>query len=96
MVTETREEYGNPEFLEWAAKTRRMAIIWYFPNHCVSFCGFGKQNGREVAWLLDNNRTKKFIPIEKNQFIAEWRGYGGFALIPTMTPAPSVPFQGYE
>lgn len=96
VATEQREDYGNPEFLEWASKTRRMAIVWFFPNHCVSFCGFGKKDGQEVAWLLDNNRTKHFIPVEKNQFISGWRGFGGFAAIPTFTPAPSIPFKGYE
>lgn len=90
------KEYGDPALLEWASATRRAAIIWYFPNHCVTFCGFSWLNGREVAWLLDNNRTERFIPIEKQKFLSEWRGYGGFAAVPLLTPAPSLPFQGYE
>ncbi len=32
-------ESGDPDFLEWASRTRRGAIIWYFPSHCVHFCG---------------------------------------------------------
>lgn len=89
-------EYGDPALLQWASDTRRAAIIWYFPNHCVTFCGFSKWQGREVAWLLDNNRIERFIPIPKDQFITEWRKYGGFCAIPILTPAPSLPFQGYE
>ena len=93
----TDSEYGDPEALQWASDTRRAAIIWYFPNHCVTFCGFGKHEGTEVAWLLDNNRVERFIPIEKRKFLADWRGiYGGFYAIPLLTPAPSLPYVGYE
>ena len=90
------DEYGDPDALQWASDTRRAAIIWYFPNHCVTFCGFSQHQGREVAWLLDNNRTKQFIPVEKRQFISEWRKFGGFYATPLLTPAPSLPFPGYE
>ena len=89
-------EYGDPEYLEWASKTRRAAIIWFFPNHCVTFVGFSEWQGKEVAWLLDNNRVGQFIPIEKKSFISQWRGFGGFCAIPLLTPAPSLPFQGFE
>lgn len=96
IATLRDEDHGDPDFLQWASDTRRAAIIWYFPNHCVTFCGFSRWEGREVAWLLDNNRKERFIPIPKDQFISEWRGYGGFAAVPLLTPAPSLPFQGYE
>ncbi len=89
-------QYGDPRILERCSETRRIAIIWYFPNHCVNFVGFSQWQGREVAWLLDNNRKERFISIPKNQFLSEWRGFGGFAAIPWLTPAPSIPFPGYE
>jgi hypothetical protein len=92
----TDNEYGDPSLLQWASDTRRAAIIWYFPNHCVTFCGFSQWQGKEVAWLLDNNRTERFIPIPKVQFITEWRKYGGFCAVPLLTPAPSLSFPGYE
>lgn len=88
--------YGDPKILELCSETRRACIIWYFPNHCVTFVGFSQWQGQEVAWLLDNNRKERFIPIPKGQFLTEWRGFGGFAAIPWLTPAPSIPFQGYE
>ena len=88
--------YGDPRILELCSSTRRACIIWYFPNHCVTFVGFSQWQGQEVAWLLDNNRKERFIPIPKNQFISEWRGFGGFAVVPWLTPAPALPFQGYE
>jgi hypothetical protein len=104
VATKSKEEadqtggyrYGDPRILELCSETRRACIIWYFPNHCVNFVGFSQWQGQEVAWLLDNNRKERFIPIPKNQFISEWRGFGGFAAIPWLTPAPSIPFQGYE
>lgn len=89
--------YGDPGILEWCSATRRACIIWYFPNHCVTFVGFSVWNGQEVAWLLDNNRKERFIPIPKDQFLTEWRGkYGGFAAVPLLTPAPSLPYKGFE
>jgi hypothetical protein len=90
-------DYGDPAILDWATQTRRGAIIWYFDNHCVTFCGFGQHNGQEVAFLLDNNRTQQFIPIERNQFLRNWRSkYGGFAAVPLNVPVPPIPFQGYS
>jgi hypothetical protein len=90
------EENGRPEFLERVSEARHAAIIWFFPNHCVTFCGFGRNNGQEVAWLLDNNRTERFIPVEKREFIRAWRGFGGFAMATTLPPVPFVPFDGYR
>lgn len=96
IAPRTMEDHGDPDILQWASDTRRAAIIWYFPNHCVTFCGYSIDRGREVAWLLDNNRRERFIPIPKQQFLREWRGYGGFAAVPLLTPAPSIPFPGYK
>ena len=97
IAPRTNEDYGDPELLQWASDTRRAAIIWYFSNHCVTFCGFSTHKGQEVAWILDNNRIERFIPIPKQQFLTEWRGrYGGWAAVPLLTPAPSLPFPGYE
>jgi len=83
-------ENADPEVLEYATRSRRGAIIWYFPNHCVTFVGFAKQDGREVAMLLDNNRIKQYIAIEKQSFLKAWAGYGGFALCPLGDPPPPV------
>lgn len=97
IAPKDEHDHGDPKLLQWASDTRRAAIIWYFDNHCVTFCGFGIHEGNEVAWLLDNNRVKQFIPIPKRQFLTNWRSkYGGFAAIPLLTPAPSIPFSGYE
>lgn len=88
--------YGDPEFLEWASRTRRGAIIWYFDSHCVTFCGFSKIDRQEFALLCDNNRVEKFIRIPKRQFLTNWRGYGGFACTALLPPAPRLPFEGYQ
>jgi hypothetical protein len=78
--------------LEYATRTRRMAIVWFYPRHCVSFCGFGvSPEGWECAWLLDNNRVEEFIPVPKDQFIRDWNQYGGFGLVAILTPAPPLP-----
>ena len=86
---------GDPRFLDWATATRRGAIIWYYPSHCVTFMGFGAMNGKEYAFLCDNNRTGRFIAIEKHPFIVAWRGYGGFAATAVFTPAGPLPWPAY-
>lgn len=88
-------ETGDPDFLEWASRNRHGAIIWFFERHCVHFCGFSKVNGVEHALICDNNRVANYIRIPKQQFIREWRGYGGFACTALLSPAPSLPYQRY-
>lgn len=82
---------ANEAFLQWASDTRRGAIIWYYPSHCVTFCGFERSEtvaGREVAVILDNNRVRNFIRIPRAEFLEKWRGYGGFALTVLGSPVP--------
>lgn len=87
---------GDPAFLEWATDTRRGSIIWYYPSHCCTFCGFALgQDGREYAYILDNNRTGRFLAIEKQPFIRAWRGYGGFAASAVFTPTGPLPWPAY-
>lgn len=83
---------GDPEFLEWAAETRRGAIIWFFPAHCVTFAGFDQDH----AYLLDNNRPEEFLRIPKSQFLTAWRGYGGFGLAARLTPPPPKPWPAFR
>lgn len=90
-------ETADPRFLEWATQCRRGAIIWFFPFHCVTFAGFGTDStGRPVAWILDNNRPERFIPVEKSEFLRRWAGYGGFALTTLYEPAPPTPWRALE
>ncbi len=66
---ETRS--GSPEFLEWVSSQRRGAIIWYFPNHCVTFAGFGRDpSGAEVAYLLDNTDRTNSCEYLKPSFFS--------------------------
>lgn len=83
------EENGDVEFLKWASRTRRGAVVWYFPSHAVTFCGFGTKNGDTVAVLLDNNRTKTPLAIPVNDFVKGWRSFGGFALTVLGPPVPA-------
>lgn len=90
-------EAADPAFLDWASRTRRGAIVWYFPSHCVTFVGFSREaDGVEYAWLLDNNRTKQFIKIRRDVFLKNWAGFGGFALSTLWPPSPPAPYQAYE
>lgn len=80
---------ADPRLLDWATQTRRAAIIWYYPRHCVSFVGFhAGTDGRAMAHLVDNNRPSEVIRIERSKFLREWAGYGGFALALADPPVP--------
>lgn len=90
-------EEADPAFLDWCTKTRRGAIIWYYPSHCVHFCGFATDSGgNEYAYICDNNRVEKFIRIPRATFLTKWRGYGGFALSAMYSPVPPPLFAGWE
>jgi hypothetical protein len=91
----TYTDAGDPAFLQWATETRRGAIIWYYPSHCVTFCGFAVVDGRDYAYILDNNRINRFIAIDKSEFIRNWRGFGGFAATAVFTPAGPLPWPAF-
>lgn len=78
---------GEVEFLEKCSRTRRGAIIFYFPNHSIDFCGFHA----DEAWLLDNNRTGYYIRVPKAEFISRWKGYGGVAVCVVFDSGPIPP-----
>jgi len=80
---------ADPALLDWCTATRRSALIWFYPSHCINFCGFHRdESGREVAYLLDNNRPRNWIKVERSKFLKEWAGYGGFALALAADPVP--------
>lgn len=78
---------GDVGFLEWAASTRRGAGICYWPNHYVCLVHLD----RERAGLLDNNRIDRIIWINRDEFVRNWRRYGGWACTPVYSPAPPLP-----
>lgn len=77
---------GSVAFLEWASRTRRGAMIFYYPNHAVTFVGFSSTH----AFLIDNNRIDRAISIERNTFIRNWKSWGGAATVPLVGP-PAPP-----
>jgi len=81
-----RTTSADANVLDAATRTRRPGIIFYYQSHCVNFIGFDVVNGKEVAILLDNNFTDKYIVIDRKIFDKSWKYYGGFALIPWVEP----------
>lgn len=78
---------ADPTFLQWCSDTDRGAVIFYYTDHCVTFAGY-KDN---VAILIDNNTTDRLTQIPKDQFLKNWKAYGGFALTPVYSPTPPGP-----
>lgn len=81
---------GDVGFLDWASRTRRGAVIFYKPNHSISFFGWSSDGLQAV--LCDNNRPKEHEYVERETFIRKWKGYGGFALTPIYNPQPPRPW----
>lgn len=84
---------ADPALLDWATRTRRSAVIWYYPSHAINFCGFGRDpdspgDQRIYAFLCDNNRPTRFIKVERSAFLRAWAGYGGFGLALAAPPVP--------
>lgn len=84
-------EDGDARLLEEASRTNRWAVIFYYPNHAICFCGFASVDGQPSAVLLDNNFPDRYIVVEKNTFLRSWKEiYGGFAVVPwNLTPTIS-------
>lgn len=82
---------GDEQFLEWCNRTGRAAVIFYYPNHSVTFAGFKAAGDSEIAVLLDNNTPHVEDVIPKEEFMRKWRAYGGVALTPVYTPIPPEP-----
>lgn len=88
---------ADPRFLDWCDLERRGAILWWKPYHCCTFCGWVTRNdGKQYAVILDNNRPEDFELTEREQFVRLWAGYGGFALSVIADPANNVPYPSYE
>jgi hypothetical protein len=88
---------GEVDVLDRCTSERRGAVIFYYTNHSILFCGFGpstKGKKGEFAHVLDNNRIDDFpIEIPRATFVKNWRGYGGVAIVPTAGfPPPPMPY----
>ncbi len=80
---------GDVDVLDRCTAERRAAVIFYYPNHSIMFCGFSG----DLAYVMDNNRIESYIAIPKKEFIPNWRRYGGVAIVPTHSnPPPPIPY----
>jgi hypothetical protein len=80
---------GDVDVLDRATSERRGAVIFYYTNHSILFCGFQG----DYAYVLDNNRIEEFIRIPRATFIKNWKGFGGVAVVPTAGyPPPPMPY----
>lgn len=48
---------ADSRLFEASTKTHRPGMIFYYPNHCVTFVEYAVIGGRECAILLDNARA---------------------------------------
>lgn len=81
-------DQAESKFLEWCGRTRRAAVIFYFPAHAINFLGY--HDGKAV--LLDNNRTDRYLYVPRAEFLSKWAGWGGFALAPVYDPRSPKPW----
>ena len=82
-------ERPDEKFLEWAARTRRGAVVSIAPAHAVAFCGLDRQN----AFILDPNAPGHIQRLPRAEFFDAWKSQGGYALTPLAgPPLPPAPW----
>jgi hypothetical protein len=80
---------GDVAALERCMKDRRGAVIFYYTNHSIMLCHLDEKR----AIVLDNNRIDYFIEIPRDEFLRNWKGFGGVAVTATIgEPAPPLPY----
>ena len=77
---------GDVTFLEWAIRTRRGCGITYYPAHYVNLVDLTDDH----ATLLDNNRVVQYLTVPRDEFIRQWRSYGGWATAVVYAPAAPI------
>jgi hypothetical protein len=81
---------GDAAFLDWCARTRRVAMLQWVSHgawHSINFCGYS--GGKAI--LIDNNAPAKLLDMPREQFIQTWKSYRGVALVLVEPPAPPDP-----
>ena len=83
---------GDERLLDWAIETRRCCCVSWDAKHATDLIGKEWRTNlitKEDAWyavILDNNQVKTYRYIPWEQFIKEWKGYGGWAWAFTYRP----------
>jgi hypothetical protein len=86
---------GDADLLEFADEHRHTATIHFYRKHAVTFCGYETRGGREYAVLIDSN-TDRLDWIRKENFLRRWNGFGGYAIVPLLTPNPPRPYNVFN
>lgn len=92
LVGRGPNESADISILNYAHDHRLVAAIHYFTNHAISFLGWVRKDGQDMACLLDNNRTAGFIFVPKREFLVRWKNYGGGAIVPLVDAPPPKPY----
>ena len=79
---------GNEEFVAWACRTRRGAVVPFGPNHAVSLVGLDSK----TATIMDPNKPDRPFQVDRAAFVADWKSRGGWAVTPLGTPAAPSPW----
>jgi len=77
---------GDERVLDWCDRTGRGAGVTFKANHFCSFLGW--ENGYAV--ILDSNHTDVYEFYPREEFLARWRSYGGWATAIVATPLPNL------
>ena len=79
---------ADVSFLEWSCRTRRgCGVVVLGGSHMIALVHLDNR----WAALLDNNSISTFIWVPREQFLAEWRASGGWAITPVYSPAAPLP-----
>ena len=79
---------GDSRLLEWASQTKRAGVVFYKPQHAVTFVGF---DGNDAV-IIDPNHPQRKERIDKQAFINNWRHrYQGVFFVPIYAPGTPTP-----
>lgn len=83
---------GDTRILDYAAASRRMAVVYWPTGHITCFVGYIDSNGKRCCSILDNNHVKHLDFHEYRQWVQSWCDRGGCAFVVLDgTPPPPVP-----
>jgi hypothetical protein len=68
---------GDERVLEYAAWSRRGAVVYWPPRHIVNYMG---RVGDRI-FILDNNHTNRFDTYDYADWVQRWRRNGGCAFV---------------
>jgi hypothetical protein len=82
---------GSIEWIDWACRTGRGAIVNDKPRHVRTLMGLDPAGSNAKAYVLDNNGPKqRLYEYDREEWIRMWQRQGGWAATAVYSPNPAL------